>query len=44
MFRKIENIKTSKSLLLAFGVFKSIIAARKVYSFNCNEIYETLRE
>ena len=44
MFRKIENIKTSKSLLLAFGGFKSIVAARKVYSFNDNEIYETLRE
>ena len=44
MFRKIENIKTSKSLLLAFGGFKSIVAARKVYLFNDNLIYETLRE
>ena len=44
MFRKIENIKNSKSLLLAFGGFKSIVAARKVYSCNDNEIYETLRE
>ena len=44
MFRKIENIKNSKSLLLAFGGFKSIVAARKVYSFNDNLIYETLRE
>ena len=44
MFRKIENIKTSKSLLLSFGGFKSIVAARKVYSFNDNLIYETLRK
>ena len=44
MFRKIENIKNSKSLLLKFGGFKSIVAACKVYSFNDNEIYETLRE
>ena len=45
MFKKIENIKTSKSLLLSFGGFKSIVAARKVYfHINDNLIYETLRE
>ena len=44
MFRKIENIKNRKSLLLAFGGFKSIVSARKVYLFNDNLIYETLRE
>ena len=45
MFRKIENIKNSKSLLLSFGNFKSIVAARKVYTDRAdNEIYETLRE
>jgi hypothetical protein len=45
MFRKIENFKNSKSLLLSFGNFKSIVAARKVYFHKTdNEIYETLRE
>ena len=45
MLRKIENIKKSKSLLLSFGGFKSIVAARKVYFHTTdNEIYETLRE